>query len=149
MVVGDGSESVGAGGDGAGGDGGLGLVAGDGDLSAAGSAGRDSLAGELWWGSVLLSWVGVSVERERKSRSKIKAPYAGGGHFVTRIPLRVVLPMVATEDCADRREERREAQYTPRSGRCPRRAPVRQDTSVLVFHKKKHESTEISLAFCR
>ena len=33
-----------------------------------------------------------------------RAPYAGSGHFVTRIGLRVVLPMVAIKIRADHRE---------------------------------------------
>jgi hypothetical protein len=39
-----------------------------------------------------------------------RASYAEGGHFVTCIPLRLALPMVAMENlCADHREAQGEA----------------------------------------
>jgi hypothetical protein len=41
------------------------------------------------------------------------APYAGGAHFVGGIPLRVVLPLVAINSCADQREDHPEGGIPP------------------------------------
>jgi hypothetical protein len=59
-----------------------------------------------------------------------RAACAAGGPFVTRIPLRVALPLVASKDALVPTNGRTAAKpvYTSRSDRPPRRRPVRQDT---------------------
>ncbi len=58
---------------------------------------------------------------------------AEGDHFVVRDRFAWCSLGLAKKDCADHREGLAIAQYLPRSGRRPRRAPVRQDMFFRDF----------------
>ena len=69
----------------------------------------------------------TSLSMKTKKRMKtIKAPCAGSGHFVTRIPLRLALPMVGTNISATIGSTKAKPVYKSRSDRPTRSGPKRQ-----------------------
>jgi len=72
-----------------------------------------------------------SILRDKKTLSCRTGALRGRGHFVIYAELRAVLPLVDTEFGSQPTGAPREAQYKSRSDRCPRRAPVQQDSIKL------------------
>jgi hypothetical protein len=64
----------------------------------------------------------------------VKAPCAGGEHFVVGIPLRVVIPLLANRSLSRRTGASREASYLSRSNRPAHSGLIWQDSLPKAWY---------------